>query len=1053
MTQAASFSDKTNPMNPLIPRILRRQMEGTATSSSSAFPSPSSGVNFLPDSVRLPAEIEASYLNLLALNSHILSPFARQLLLGSRNLPNLNPKRPLVPLQPSQSSRTISTFPSHSTGSFPSSSSVPPQPLTSTFSLPRPHEIEETGELVYSIVEGEKVMGFNVWGEVRLCLPHLLRFVLYDVDIDEIGQALSKLRIACTKCSHRQLAMLHGCNALPAEVTSCGLIRKSDAERMLKFLRSSRERPTLADAEIRPPESAEGLKTAKEEASLGNYIDVRHDCFGTEKGRIYPHLYASANSPCIACRTCNKLFSPQDFVGHTHSVNESDSCCHWGFDSTNWRSYLQLDIDPSTRHKKAKRDNSESEEEENPDVRTYRALRDFKVKFLKPLHLPKEIKKMVPKSGDCKLDVKKQDPTSLSVDVQPLDCSTNKPSPIPQDILSTVLKDPTSQMIPDDNRLEVRLRPNLKIRRLWAPHQGRLRIPNPPKLISNCPRGPKPRNLSSGPPILLDPSCIVTKDSAQLYGRDFIPNVCLKPISPTESSNGQSQQLHLSRSLPSVPSNEDLVSVAEKRLSEADLYPDLKTIGPYGGGHRSRPTIRIPQSLGIDFNLFPRSGNNGNNQGLNSIDSSPARARHSSSAHDTVAGSLSNPLDLHKRCATEEVLRCPSVDSAPVSGFRGQLSRTTSDPELIFTARSGLKRERTGSWSLTPPSSSISPSRRRHLLETTSIGINAAPSREHTIKSSENRRPAQLSTEPVSSSSFLRHFLPPSTQSQTNWGSSTPSQSSQTTPEMLINLSTDANPRIPNIASHWTSMLERIEQFCNSVSPGEESAKRRFDMERQKLMVDLNVLREKNLSDLSMVMKDNKKLWKVSGVARNECVCALVCQGLSVTPHQVSNATRNLLTDALPLTGTSPTLTPNTLAPPCGVIPGVTDVDQISRMINLLQGFKPAAKPIPSENFRQSAPMETLDYQPHHHQSSSERSSLPFWPISSATANYRSATTPDMSITAIRPGGGLLSSTTNGVESSLLYTSNNTSSGDSILPSKRQRLFRHSYSANSHLNP
>lgn len=59
-------------------------------------------------------------------------------------------------------------------------------------------------------------------------------------------------------------------------------------------------------------------------------------------------------------------------------------------------------------------------------------------------------------------------------------------------------------------------------------------------------------------------------------------------------------------------------------------------------------------------------------------------------------------------------------------------------------------------------------------------------------------------------------------------------------------------------------MLERIEQFCNSVSPGEESAKRRFDMERQKLMIDLNVLREKNLSDLSMVMKDNKKLWKVS---------------------------------------------------------------------------------------------------------------------------------------------------------------------------------------------
>ena len=83
---------------------------------------------------------------------------------------------------------------------------------------------------------------------------------------------------------------------------------------------------------------------------------------------------------------------------------------------------------------------------------------------------------------------------------------------------------------------------------------------------------------------------------------------------------------------------------------------------------------------------------------------------------------------------------------------------------------------------------------------------------------------------------------------------------------MLLNLVTDANPRIPNIVAHWTSMLERIDQFCNAVFPTDESAKRRFDVERQKLMVDLNALREKNLLDLSMVMKDNKKLWKVGSM-------------------------------------------------------------------------------------------------------------------------------------------------------------------------------------------
>ena len=239
------------------------------------------------------------------------------------------------------------------------------------------------------------------------------------------------------------------------------------------------------------------------------------------------------------------------------------------------------------------------------------------------------------------------------------------------------------------------------------------------------PRGPKLPNLSSGPPVLLDPSCIVTKDSAQLYGRDFIPNVCLKPVAtPTATGSGGQSQLHLSRSLPSVPSNEDIVasSVAEKRLSEAGLFPDLKASsdcgGSVGGGHRSRPVLRGSSGLplssgGGEFNLFQHS-----NQGLNSIDSSPARVRHSSSTHDTP---LTNPLDLHKRCATEEVHRCPSVDSAPVSSFRGQLNRTTSYPELnsSTSVRLGVKRERTGSWSLTPISSGVSPSRRKRLLETT----------------------------------------------------------------------------------------------------------------------------------------------------------------------------------------------------------------------------------------------------------------------------------------------------------------------------------------------
>lgn len=87
--------------------------------------------------------------------------------------------------------------------------------------------------------------------------------------------------------------------------------------------------------------------------------------------------------------------------------------------------------------------------------------------------------------------------------------------------------------------------------------------------------------------------------------------------------------------------------------------------------------------------------------------------------------------------------------------------------------------------------------------------------------------------------------------------------------------------------------------------------------------------------------------------------------------------------------------------------------------------------------------METTDYQ--HHQSADRN--LPFWPISSAS--YRS-TTPEMLASTppvIRPSG-LLSVATNGVDSPPLSASSNF-----LLPSKRQRLFRHSYSASNNFNP
>lgn len=91
-----------------------------------------------------------------------------------------------------------------------------------------------------------------------------------------------------------------------------------------------------------------------------------------------------------------------------------------------------------------------------------------------------------------------------------------------------------------------------------------------------------------------------------------------------------------------------------------------------------------------------------------------------------------------------------------------------------------------------------------------------------------------------------------------------------------------------------------------------------------------------------------------------------------------------------------------------------------------------------SQNFRQSASMAVTEYQ------LNERNRQ-FWPP--ANIGYR-ATTPEI-VPATSPSvrTNSLVNVANGAESPPL------TSGDFLLPSKRQRLFRHSYSASSNLNP
>lgn len=177
-------------------------------------------------------------------------------------------------------------------------------------------------EKTETILEGEKIACFVVGGEKRLCLPQILNTVLRDYELGEINAVCDDLHIFCSRCQPEQLDILKVSGILPPSAPSCGLITKTDAERLCNAL----------------------IRTSNENAPTHpspNCFKVYHECFGKCKGNFDPDAYTSPDSNCIQCTDCGKWLSPQKFVCHSHKALENRTC-HWGFDSANWRHYLLL---------------------------------------------------------------------------------------------------------------------------------------------------------------------------------------------------------------------------------------------------------------------------------------------------------------------------------------------------------------------------------------------------------------------------------------------------------------------------------------------------------------------------------------------------------------------------------------------------------------------------------------------------------------------------------------------------------------------------------------
>ena len=182
-------------------------------------------------------------------------------------------------------------------------------------------------ELTDTLLDGERISCYVIGGEARLCLPQILNTVLSSISLQSIHQACDELQIFCSTCTTDQLETLKRLEILPLSANQCGLITKSDAERLCSTL-----------LEQNPPKaSSSGFNAAKSVFSF----KVEHQCFGRCEGILLPEAYTHPSARCIECLQCEGLFSPQKFICHSHS-NTENRTCHWGFESANWRSYLHF---------------------------------------------------------------------------------------------------------------------------------------------------------------------------------------------------------------------------------------------------------------------------------------------------------------------------------------------------------------------------------------------------------------------------------------------------------------------------------------------------------------------------------------------------------------------------------------------------------------------------------------------------------------------------------------------------------------------------------------
>ncbi|THD23223.1 hypothetical protein D915_005930 [Fasciola hepatica] len=267
-------------------------------------------------------------------------------------------------------------------------------------------------------------------------------------------------------------------------------------------------------------------------------VPVLLECCGRQSSLIHPELCTEPTATCIGRQTCHGLFAPDQFVGHTHTVTEVDYLNHWRLDSNNGRCCLRPQtgshgrvVGPDPGWSQCMGIGREDELENSPPKGLYLGL-CASVAPIPPgaIFSPQPTHEIPDSRTSEALDhfIK----NTLSTALQPLTKSRepNRNPTIPMGPLSSSASTPAPILPPLSSSLSSVLLPQLTSLRLWAPNNGRIKVPPPPRPNSTGDKNVLPKKLHTGPPILLHSHCVVSQAAADQYDRGFIPNSLCSPV-------------------------------------------------------------------------------------------------------------------------------------------------------------------------------------------------------------------------------------------------------------------------------------------------------------------------------------------------------------------------------------------------------------------------------------------------------------------------------------------------------------------------------------------